>query len=123
VGLTTICSFEGAEALQTLQALEQAGDLGIRVAAGVTRTGLPHAAELGIQTGFGGDRLRIGLLKLFADGALGSGTAALLEPYADGAPDDRGIVTIELAELIELIRAAREAGLGVATHAIGDAAV
>lgn len=123
VGVTGLCNFEGAEALRALQTLEATGELRLRVAAGITRAGLPHAADLGIMTGFGGDRLRIGLLKLFADGALGSGTAHLLEPYADGGPDDRGIPTLALDELIGLLREARSAGLGVATHAIGDAAV
>jgi predicted amidohydrolase YtcJ len=123
VGLTTICNFEGAEALRALQVLERAGELRLRVAAGVTRGALAHAGEVGIQTGFGGDRLRVGLLKLFADGALGSGTTAMLEPYADGEPGDRGIPTLEGDELVDLIRQAREVGLGVATHAIGDAAV
>ena len=99
------------------------GDLRLRVACGITRGGLIRAAEVGLSTGFGGDRLKIGLLKLFADGALGSGTAAMLEPYDDGGPEDRGIPTIELDDLVSRIRQARAAGIGVATHAIGDAAV
>ena len=123
VGVTGLCNFEGVEAIRAFQTLEAVGDLRLRVSAGVTRRGLTTAAEVGLSTGFGGDRLRIGLLKLFADGALGSGTAAMLEPYDDGGPDDRGIPTISLDDLVALIRQARAAGIGVATHAIGDAAV
>ena len=123
VGVTGLCNFEGVEAVRALQTLEAAGELRLRVAAGITRGGLARATDAGLSTGFGGDRLRVGLLKLFADGALGSGTAAMLEPYDDGGPDDRGIPTIALDDLIGLIREARAAGLGVATHAIGDAAV
>ncbi len=123
VGVTGVCSFEGREALTALQTLEAAGELKLRVAAGLTRGGLAHAASLGVRTGFGGDRLKIGLLKLFADGALGSGTAAMLRPYDDGDPSDRGIPTITLEDLVERMREARAAGIGVATHAIGDAAV
>ncbi|MGE3273443.1 MAG: amidohydrolase, partial [Chloroflexota bacterium] len=123
VGVTGLCNFEGVEALRTLQTLESAGELRLRVAAGIARGGLAHAAEAGLRTGFGGDRLKIGLLKLFADGALGSGTAAMLAPFDDGGPEDTGIPTIALAELIGLMRQARAAGIGVATHAIGDAAV
>jgi len=122
VGVTALCNFEGVEAVRALQTLEAAGELRLRVAAGVTRGGLERAAEAGLSTGFGGDRLKIGLLKLFADGALGSGTAAMLDPY-DDAPDDRGILTIERDDLIARIRQARAAGIGVAVHAIGDAAV
>jgi predicted amidohydrolase YtcJ len=123
VGLTGLCSFEGVEATRALRTLEAASELHLRVAMGLTPRVLPHAVALGMATGFGSEKLWVGLLKLFADGALGSGTAAMLEPYADGEPDDRGIPTIERAELIELMRTAREAGIGVATHAIGDAAV
>jgi predicted amidohydrolase YtcJ len=47
----------------------------------------------------------------------------MLEPFDDGGPDDRGILTIELDDLVGRIRAARAAGIGVAVHAIGDAAV
>jgi predicted amidohydrolase YtcJ len=127
VGLTGLCSFEGHEATRALSTLEAAGELQLRVSMGLTRGGLRRASELGLATGFGSERLRLGLVKLFADGALGSGTAAMLEPYADADPDhpadDRGIPTIELDELIQQMRLAREAGIGVATHAIGDAAV
>ncbi|MCC6174805.1 MAG: amidohydrolase [Chloroflexi bacterium] len=123
VGVTTVCNFEGAEALRALELLEEAGELRLRVFAGLTRADLPGAVTLGLRTGLGGDRLRIGLLKVFADGALGSGTAAMLAPYSDGPADDRGIATLECDELVELLRTARDAGIGVAVHAIGDAAV
>jgi predicted amidohydrolase YtcJ len=122
-GVTGLCNFEGADALRALQRLAADGDLRLRVSAGIARPDLDAAVAAGLSTGFGGDRLRIGLLKLFADGALGSGTAAMLEPFDDGGPDDRGIATIERDELVRLIRQARAAGIGVATHAIGDAAV
>jgi predicted amidohydrolase YtcJ len=121
VGLTGLHNFEGARAFRALQTLEAAGELAVRVFAGLWREQLDSAARVGRRTGFGNERLRVGLLKLFADGALGSGTAALLEPYED-QPDDRGIATIEFGELVELMRTARAAGIGVATHAIGDAA-
>ena len=122
VGVTALVNFEGREALQALETLDAEGALTLRVSAGLTRRGLPGALEVGLRTGFGGERVRIGLLKLFADGALGSGTAAMLEPF-DDAPGDRGIATLELGELVELLRRARSGGIGVATHAIGDAAV
>jgi predicted amidohydrolase YtcJ len=123
VGVTGLCNFEGVEALRALQTLEAAGELRLRVAAGISRDGLQRAIEAGLSTGLGGDRLKIGLLKLFADGALGSGTAAMLDPYEDGDPDELGIPTISLDEIVALIRQARTGDIGVATHAIGDAAV
>jgi predicted amidohydrolase YtcJ len=122
LGLTALHSFEGRAALRALRKLEATGELGLRVFAGVTREQLPAVGQAGLGTGFGSDRLRIGLLKLFADGALGSGTASLLEPYEDGQ-DGRGQMLLERDELVALLRQARQANLGVATHAIGDAAV
>ena len=62
------------------------------------------------------DRLRLGPLKIISDGSLNTGTAWCRE-HPVGAPN------LSLAELTELQARARAAGLDVATHAIGDAAV
>ncbi len=124
VGVTAVHSFEGARAFEALQVLDSRGELRLRVFAGLPSHVLAAASRIGLRTGFGSQRLRVGLLKLFADGALGSGTAAMLAPYTDSAEtNDRGIARLELEELIGLMREAREAGIGVAIHAIGDAAV
>ncbi len=61
-------------------------------------------------------------LKLFADGALGSRGAALSEPYADD-PHTAGVLRMTSAEMADWTRRALDAGLDVATHAIGDRAV
>ncbi len=85
----------------------------------------PHdfatALAAGTRTGDGDDWLRIGHLKIFTDGALGSQTAALEEPYSGS--DDRGILTIERDEIIAAVARAAQAGIAVAIHAIGDRAV
>ena len=85
----------------------------------------PHdfatALASGMRTGEGDDWLRIGHLKIFTDGALGSQTAALEEPYA--ATDDRGILTIDRDEIVDAVARAARAGIAVAIHAIGDRAV
>jgi predicted amidohydrolase YtcJ len=67
-------------------------------------------------------RLRISHIKLFADGALGSRGAALSRPYADD-PSMRGVFRMTTEEIREVTQRAIAAGLDVATHAIGDAAV
>jgi predicted amidohydrolase YtcJ len=67
-------------------------------------------------------RVRITHLKLFADGALGSRGAALTHPYADD-PATRGVPRMTVDEIATLAGRAVDAGLGVATHAIGDVAV
>lgn len=67
-------------------------------------------------------RVRVTHLKLFADGALGSRGAALSHAYADD-PHTQGVLRMRAAEIAALARRALDAGLDVATHAIGDAAV
>ncbi len=66
-------------------------------------------------------RLTVRSVKLFADGALGSRGAALLEPYSD-QPASRGVVTLSGEAVHDLTRRALARGFQVATHAIGDAA-
>ena len=66
-------------------------------------------------------RLTVRCVKIFADGALGSRGAALLEPYSD-APATKGVITTSEADIYALTRRALGAGFQVATHAIGDAA-
>jgi predicted amidohydrolase YtcJ len=66
-------------------------------------------------------RLTIRSFKLFADGALGSRGAALLEPYSD-APQSKGVITTSEAAIYELTRQSLQKGFQVCTHAIGDAA-
>jgi predicted amidohydrolase YtcJ len=82
---------------------------------------LATALATGMRTGDGDEWLRIGHLKIFTDGALGSQTAALEEPYLGS--DDRGILTIDRDEIVDAVARAARAGIAVAIHAIGDRAV
>lgn len=77
--------------------------------------------DLGMRTGFGDDHLRIGAMKIFADGSLIGRTAAMCDPYADD--DGRGYFQTSPAELRDTIGRAHRSGWQVATHAIGDRAV
>jgi predicted amidohydrolase YtcJ len=79
------------------------------------------ARRLGLRGGDGDAWFRTGSLKLFADGTLGSRTAALLEAYSD--TPSRGMTLLTAAAMADLIDAATAAGFSVAIHAIGDAAV
>jgi len=65
--------------------------------------------------------LRIGGIKIFADGTLGSQTAAMLEGFEDN-PNNRGILTISEQTMNETVSAAAEMGISIAVHAIGDRA-
>ncbi len=69
----------------------------------------------------GGARYTLGGVKVYADGALGSRGAALLEPYADRA-GHRGLMQQDAGSLTRIVGAAMRGGRQVATHAIGDAA-
>jgi predicted amidohydrolase YtcJ len=82
-------------------------------------------ARLGIGRAFGGPSLRIGALKMFADGSLGSRTAYFFEPFVD-TPDIRGLLgadMLPIARTRERLMRADAAGLQLCTHAIGDAAI
>jgi hypothetical protein len=74
------------------------------------------------QRGTGSQWLRIGGLKGFMDGSLGSHTAAMLEPFTD-APADKGFLVNEIDAMREWIVGADAAGLQVMIHAIGDKAI
>jgi hypothetical protein len=91
--------------------------------------GIPHelldqSIAAGMTTGFGGDLLSMGALKIFSDGALGPRTAWMLEAYEGSDPLDSptGIPTITEEELGETVARANAAGIACAVHAIGDAA-
>jgi predicted amidohydrolase YtcJ len=71
---------------------------------------------------YGNDFLRVKSIKLYADGALGSRGAALLEPYSDD-PENNGLLVTENSHMLEVCKSALESGFQVCTHAIGDKAI
>jgi predicted amidohydrolase YtcJ len=103
-------------------------ELPLRVAASIRAPQLSRALELGWRSGDVLGRYQAGWLKLFADGSLGSRSAALIEPYLDidehpptGGP--RGMVVTDVDELRELLSRAAKAAISGEVHAIGDGAV
>ena len=127
--------------LAAYQAARDSGELRVRVelmpAAEVLHAlgahdgdGLVAGLDLGIKTGFGDDWLRLGPVKIFADGSLVGRTAALIDPYdgggagnEDGPGNGRGYLQADAADLQARIIAAHRSGWQVATHAIGDLAI
>jgi predicted amidohydrolase YtcJ len=83
---------------------------------------LDDLVNLGFLTGFGNDMVRVGFVKIFADGSLGARTAALKEPYSDKL-DTSGMMLYTQRELNRLVLMAHRAGLQVGVHAIGDKAI
>jgi hypothetical protein len=109
--------------LDDWKAMRRAGDAGrlqIRIMAYGEGVDLVHALRKPTPWMYG-DRLRMGGIKFYADGALGSRGAWLKQSYAD-KPDTRGLQFHSDAEMLSLADQAAAAGFQVATHAIGDAA-
>jgi hypothetical protein len=121
LGVTTIQDMTAsATELNAYQTLRERGELTARIYAMqmCEPSGLIAA---GIRTGFGDDWLRIGGLKLFADGSMGSGTAAFFEPNTDD-PGTCGLLIHTPDMLEEAVLAADAAGFQPIVHAIGDRA-
>ncbi|HEX5726691.1 MAG TPA: amidohydrolase [Longimicrobiaceae bacterium] len=121
LGLTGVHSVE-TEGLADWTRLDQERALRLRVLQSIPVTKLAEAIAVGLRSGFGGRWLRIGGVKMFLDGALGSRTAWLREPYLE-TDGNRGIQTLPTDEFRDTVRRAAGAGLAATVHAIGDAAV
>jgi predicted amidohydrolase YtcJ len=129
VGLTAIHDVDGTRAFEAYQRLRVQGALGLRVVKYLPARVLDDVLAVGLRAGLGDDGstelakiwLRVGGIKVFADGALGPRTAAMLAPY-EGEPDNVGVLTMEEGELRALADKATAGGLPLAIHAIGDRA-
>lgn len=130
VGLTTIQTedFSHSRAIKPLitayRELEQENNLPIRFILQCNlpdETSLMDAVSLGLKTGVGTDKFKIGPIKLFEDGSLGGRTAAMLEPYCDA--NTKGVLIYSQEELNKFAMKAYKSGFQIAVHAIGDAAV
>jgi predicted amidohydrolase YtcJ len=101
------------------------GELTTRIYAAPLIAGVDDQVKIGIRHAFGGPYLRIGAVKAYADGSLGSRTAYFYEPYLD-QPGTRGLLADGMHP-ISLMRdrmlKADAAGLQLCTHAIGDEAI
>ena len=121
LGVTSVQDNSPPHAMRTYRDLRRAGELTVRISAWQGSDSLEALRKAGIVGGIGDDWLRLGPVKIFADGSLGSGTAALFAPYAD-EPSTSGLLVSGDTRLKELIRSADAAGFQVAVHAIGDRA-
>ncbi len=124
-GVTSVQDMSASpEVLRVYQQLLAHNELTVRIYGHQPLSNWQRLATVGLQAAFGGDKLKIGGLKGFADGSLGSTTAWFFAPYLD-APNTSGLASDELvqeAAMQERITKADRAGLQVALHAIGDKA-
>lgn len=108
--------------LAALRRAQAAGPLKTRFRVAVGLADWARLRDTIASRGTGDDWIRIGMLKGFVDGSLGSHTAAMLAPYTD-AQGDSGFFVTSVDSLIAWVRGADAAGLQVAVHAIGDRAI
>ena len=125
-GVTSLCDMSGGGAyddLRAYQRLEKDGALTARVYLFTPLAEYQRLVAASIEHGFGSDRLRIGGLKGFSDGSLGSGTAAFFEPFSD-EPGNRGFLMepMTTGRMRSDASDADKNNLQIAIHAIGDRA-
>jgi hypothetical protein len=105
--------------------LAEKGELTTRIYAAPALTEWEKLAKIGIRRAFGSSYLRLGALKAYSDGSLGSTTAYFFEPY-DDSPKTKGLLAAGMLPLPRMrgrLMKADEAGLQLCVHAIGDQAI
>jgi predicted amidohydrolase YtcJ len=124
LGVTSVQDMSAGNDVGVLQTLAARGELKTRIYAVSPLPQWERLARVGVRAVFGSDLLRVGGLKGFADGSLGSTTALLFDPYND-APATRGLAADEMfpeGAMLKRVESADAAGLQVMIHAIGDSA-
>jgi predicted amidohydrolase YtcJ len=123
VGLTSVHDARVVqEELFTYQEGYDAGELTLRVYALMYYPHFPALRDAGLKTGFGDDMLRLGGIKMVADGAIAARTAYLSEPYV-GSDCDHGILAMDAAEIERNVMEMHRSGFQVCIHANGDLAI
>jgi predicted amidohydrolase YtcJ len=112
---------DGPPAFRAYQRLRAEDELHLRLWMHISGAHLEEAIALGLRSGLGDGRLRVGHVKLFTDGGQGAHTAWMLEPYEDTG--GYGLPLVPVTEMARAIERANLAGLSVAVHAIGDRAI
>jgi len=122
-GITTAHWIVGsAHEMRVLQKLKERNALPLRIYALIPVEFLDNLIALGLFTGFGDNKVKVGSIKILADGSLGARTAALKQPYND-TPETSGMLLYSQKQMEKFFEKAHEAGLQLAIHAIGDEAI
>jgi predicted amidohydrolase YtcJ len=124
LGVTSVQDMSAGNDVGVYQTLLDRGELKTRIYAVAPLPAWERLARTGVRAHFGNEMLRIGGLKGFADGSLGSTTALFYEPY-DDAPGTSGLASDEMypeGAMLARVREADRIGLQIMIHAIGDRA-
>jgi predicted amidohydrolase YtcJ len=127
VGVTSVQDMDGSDAdtrrrlFHLYQQMARTGTLTLRIDLRWPISEWEALAALGVEANFGNEWVRIGGVKAFVDGSLGSSTAKMYAPYLN-EPGSTGIYVTPLGRLRRQIEGADKARLSVAVHAIGDKA-
>jgi predicted amidohydrolase YtcJ len=126
-GVTSVQDMDGSDPptrrtlFRLYQQLVRKGQMTVRVDLRWPLAQWQDLARFGLNADFGNDFVRIGGVKGFADGSLGSSTAKMFDPFVN-EPGSTGVWVTPREKLREWIVGADKAGLSVAIHAIGDQA-
>ncbi len=121
LGVTSVQDMSAGTDVGVYQELMRRGKLKTRIYAVSPLSDWQRWGKAGVRAAFGDEMLRIGGLKGYSDGSLGSTTAWFFEPYLDD-PKSTGLPSDEIPKLYENISNADKAGLQIMIHAIGDKA-
>jgi predicted amidohydrolase YtcJ len=127
VGVTSVQDMDGSDPatrrrlFRLYQRMAREGKLTLRIDLRWPLGAWRELADLGVEAGFGDDWVRLGGVKGFVDGSLGSSTARMFEPYLH-EKGNTGVYVTPLGRLREDVEGADRAGLSIAIHAIGDRA-
>jgi len=124
LGVTSIQDMSAGDDVGLYQYMLEHGELKTRIYAVRSIVSWDVLGKAGVRAAFGNDWLRIGSLKGFADGSLGSMTAFFFEPFSD-APGNRGLLFDQMLPegiMLRRVEGADKSGLQVMIHAIGDEA-
>jgi predicted amidohydrolase YtcJ len=126
LGVTSVQDMNPADAdIAVYSELAEKGELTTRIYVAPLETEVKDWAKLGLRHAFGSPYLRVGALKGYADGSLGSSTAAMFATFADD-PHNSGLLSDEMQPLEGMrsrLTTADAAGLQLCIHAIGDRAI
>ena len=122
-GITSVNDPQGSpEDLAAYQDAYDAGELSVRVYAFLSQGYIGKMLASGARSGLGNEWVRVGAMKMVADGSISERTARVSQPYV-GRPNDFGILVRTEDQLFNDARQAHAAGWHIGTHANGDVAI